>query len=82
MVDLSEMVYLNSFTKLNMNTSPYWENMMLSVMTEGAEINPIASDLWKNAPDYGIPTVMLRSEAEDFVTEPLVGPYVLYIPNK
>ena len=82
MVHLSELDYLKSFKKLNMNASPYWENMMLSVMIDGAEINPIASDLWKNAPDYGIPTVMLRSEAEDLVTEPLVGPYVLYIPNK
>ena len=82
MVHLSELGYLKSFKKLNMNTAPYWENMMLSVMTDGTEINPIASDLWKNAPDYGVPTVMLRSEAEDVVTEPLVGPYVLYLPNK
>ncbi|MEI6096307.1 MAG: hypothetical protein WCR08_12765 [Gammaproteobacteria bacterium] len=82
MVHLSELDYLKSFKKLNISASPYWENMMLSVMIDGAEINPIASDLWKNSPDYGIPTVMLRSEAEDLVTEPLVGPYVLYIPNK
>lgn len=82
MVSLSEHPYLKSFTSVNFSTSPGWQNMMLSIMTEGIEINTVAADLWMKEPDQGAPTVLLRSQADGIPVEPLVGQFVISIPNK
>lgn len=82
MIALSEHPYLKSFTRINFSTSPGWQNMMLSIMTEGTEINTVAADLWMKSPDPSSPTVLLRSQADGILVEPLVGQFVISIPNK
>ena len=82
MVSLSEHPYLKSNTSVNFSTSPGWQNMMLSIMTEKIEINTVAADLWMKEPEPGSPTVLLRSQADGIPVEPLVGQFVIFIPNK